>query len=157
MDQPRANRPLSTVLHSDSDDMCVSFVSVIDSSSCHCGFFTETPVTFTSPLKDQNVPEEQSVTLECELSKPDQKVQWLKNGKEIKPDKKRGIMLKVEGTKHILTIPKALVDDTAEYTVKFKDQETKGKLTVEGEFFFQTKNLPSLWFWGLLISAFLLF
>ncbi len=92
----------------------------------------ETKITFTSPLKDQTVPEEQSVTLECELSKPDQKVQWLKNGKEIKPDRKRGILPKVEGTKHILTIPKALLDDTAEYTVKLKDQETKGKLTVEG-------------------------
>ncbi len=94
--------------------------------------FSETKITFTSPLKDQTVPEEQSVTLECELSKPDQKVQWLKNGKEIKPDRKRGILPKVEGTKHILTIPKALLDDTAEYTVKLKDQETKGKLTVEG-------------------------
>ncbi len=94
--------------------------------------FAETKITFTSPLKDQTVPEEQSVTLECELSKPDQKVQWLKNGKEIKPDRKRGILPKIEGTKHSLTIPKALLDDTAEYTVKLKDQETKGKLTVEG-------------------------
>ncbi len=90
-------------------------------------------MTFTSPLKDQTVPEEQSVTLECELSKPDQKVQWLKNGKEIKPDRKRGVIPKVEGTKHIFTIPKTMLDDTAEYTVKFKDQTTKGKLTVEGE------------------------
>ncbi len=88
--------------------------------------------TFTSPLKDQKVPEEESVTLECELSKPDQKVTWLKDGKEIKPDRKRGIIPKVEGTKHILTIPKALKDDTAEYSVKCGDEVTKGKLTVEG-------------------------
>ncbi len=69
------------------------------------------------------------------MSKPDQKVKWLKNGKEVKPDKKRGIVVKVDGTKHILTIPKALLDDTAEYTVKCGDQETKGKLTVEGKLF----------------------
>ena len=92
----------------------------------------ETKATFTVPLKDVTVPEEESVTLECELSKPDQKVKWLKNGKEIKPDKKRGVLPKVEGTKHTLTIPKTLKDDTAEYTVKIGDEETKGKLTVEG-------------------------
>ncbi len=93
---------------------------------------SETPVTFTVPLKDQTVQEEESVTLECEVSKPDQKVKWLKNGKEVKPDKKRGITIKVEGTKHILIISKTLVEDTAEYKVKIGDQETKGKLTVEG-------------------------
>ena len=93
----------------------------------------EIPVTFTVPLNDVTVPEEKSVTLECELSKPDQKVKWFKDGKEIKPDRKRGIVLKVDGAKHILTIPKTLKDDTAEYSVKCDDQETKGKLTVEGE------------------------
>ncbi len=97
-----------------------------------CDFIAVSKPTFTSPLKDQTVPEEESVTLECELSKPDQKVIWLKDGKEIKPDKKRGIIPKVEGTKHSLTIPKALKDDTAEYSVKCGDEETKGKLTVEG-------------------------
>ena len=73
------------------------------------------------------------MTLECELSKPDQPVKWFKNGKEIKPDKKRGIIPKVDGTKYTLTIPKTLKDDTAEYSVKCGDQETKGKLTVEGK------------------------
>ena len=93
----------------------------------------ETKVTFTTPLKDVTVPEEESVILECELSKPDQKVKWFKNGKEIKPEKKRGIQPKVEGTKHSLIIPETVLDDTAEYTVKCGEQETKGKLTVESK------------------------
>ena len=93
----------------------------------------ETKPSFTAPLKDVTVSEEESVTLECELSKPDQKVKWFKDGKEIKSDKKRGIVLKVDGTKHTLTIPKALKDDTAEYSVKCEDQESKGKLMVEGK------------------------
>ena len=93
----------------------------------------EIAATFTVPLKDVTVSEKQSVTLACELSKPDQLVKWFKNGKEIKPDKKRGIVPKVDGTKHSLIIPKALKDDTAEYTVKFGDQDTKSKLTVEGK------------------------
>ncbi len=85
------------------------------------------------PLKDVTVKEEETVTLRCELSKPNQKVKWFKNGKEIKPDKKRGIEPKVDVTKHILTIPKSILDDTAEYSVKIGDQETKGKVTVEGK------------------------
>ena len=92
----------------------------------------ETKPSLTVPLKDVTVPEDESVILECELSKPGQAVQWLKNGKEIKPDKKRGIVLKVKGKKHSLHIPKCLIDDTAEYSVKFDDQETKAKITVEG-------------------------
>ena len=84
------------------------------------------------PLKDVTVPEDESVTLECELSKPDQPVKWFKNGKEIKPDKKKRIVLKVEGKKHSLHIPKCLIDDTAEYSVNFNDQETRAKINVEG-------------------------
>ena len=101
---------------------------------CKIVLLLETKPTFTVHLKDVTIPEEESVTLECELSKPDQKVKWLKNGKEIKPDKKRGIVPKVESTKHSLTIPKALTDDTAEYSVKCGDEETKGKLNVEGKY-----------------------
>ena len=103
------------------------------SSTIHlCCNHLETKPVFTTPLKDVTLPEEQSATLECELSKPNQKVKWFKNGKEIKPDKKRGIQPKVEGIKHSLTIPNTEKDDTAEYSVKCGDQETKGKLTVEG-------------------------
>ena len=92
----------------------------------------ETKPIFTTPLKDITVPEEQSVNLECELSKPSQKVKWFKDGKEVKPDRKRNIVAKVDGTKHSLTIPKSLTGDTAQYSVKCGEQETEGKLTVEG-------------------------
>ena len=92
----------------------------------------ETKPIFTTPLKDITIPEEKSVTLECKLSKPDQKVKWFKDGKEIKPDRKRNIVPKVEGSKHSLTIPKSFIDDTAQYSVTCGDEETKGKLIVEG-------------------------
>ncbi len=101
-------------------------------SSENLSFFAEVSVVFTIPLKDMTVPTDQVVILECELSKPNQKVKWFKDGKEIKPDRKRGIEPKVEGKKHILKIPTAVTEDTAEYTVKFKELETKGKLTVKG-------------------------
>ncbi len=95
-------------------------------------FFAEVSVVFAVPLKDMTVPTDQLVVLECELSKPNQKVKWFKNGKEIKPDRKRGIEPKVDGKRHILKIPTAVTEDTAEYTVKFKEIQTKGKLTVKG-------------------------
>ncbi len=87
-------------------------------------------MTFTVPLKDQVVTEKDSVTLECEVSKPDQKVVFLKNGKPIKLDNKR-IKQVSEGTVHKLIIDESVLDDTAEYTAKLGDQTTKGKLTVD--------------------------
>ena len=90
----------------------------------------EASVTFTVPLKDTTVTENESVTLECELSKPDKKVKWYKNGKLFKPVK--GVDVTAKGTVHKLTIPKSTVEDGAEYTVKFGDQSTSGTLKVEG-------------------------
>ena len=91
----------------------------------------EAPVTFTVPLQDKECEVDDEVTLTCELSKLDQKVKWMKNGKLIKPDKKTKIT--VDGKVHKMTIPKSALDDTAEYTVKLGDDSTSGKLTVKGE------------------------
>ncbi len=92
--------------------------------------FSEIPVSFTVPLQDKECFVEEEVTLTCEMNKPDQKVQWLKNGKVIKADKRTKITVK--GTVHTLTYPKSALDDTAEYTVKLGDLTTSGKLTVKG-------------------------
>ena len=96
-----------------------------------CGFLESRP-TFTALLKDLTVPEKASVTLECELSKSDQKVKWLKEDQEIKPDRTRGVVVKVDGRRHSLTIPQAGAVDSAEYTVKCGEEQTKGRLSVEG-------------------------
>ncbi len=88
-------------------------------------------MTFTVPLQDTSITEEDSVILTCELSKPDQKPAWLKNGKEIQPDDR--VDISVDGTVHKLTIPKSAVDDSAEYTVKLGDLTTAAKLAVNGE------------------------
>lgn len=92
--------------------------------------FAEAPVTFTSPLKDTSVPESETASFTCELSKPDKKVTWFKNGKEIVPDEH--FEVKVEGTLHTLNIKDSLMDDSAEYTVKLGDDTSKAKLTVQG-------------------------
>ena len=94
----------------------------------------ETPITFTVPLKDTEALEKESVVLECEVSKPDVKPKWFKDGKEIKPDKKKGITTKTDGRKHSLTIPSAMVDDGGKYAVEVGDKTIECKLTVEGLF-----------------------
>ena len=103
----------------------------------------ETKPSFTAPLKDVTVSEEESVTRECELSKTDQKVKWFKDGKEIKPDRKRGILSKTEGRKQSLIIPKTEMDDAAQYSVKCGQEETKGKLSVKGNLCTPTNNVLS--------------
>ena len=94
---------------------------------CVCA---ETPVKFTRPLEDTKCTEEDTVTLACELSKPNQKVEWFKDGKKVKPDKRTKV--KAEGTIHQLTLTPSKVDDTAEYMAKVPTDSTSGKLTVEG-------------------------
>ena len=94
----------------------------------------EAPVTFTSPLKDTSVPESETATFTCELSKPDKKVTWYKNGKEIVPDEH--FEVKVEGTVHTLKVKDTALDDTAEYTVKLGEETSKAKLTVLGKYTF---------------------
>ena len=92
----------------------------------------EAPLSFTAPLKDLKVTEEESVVLECEVSKDNAKPKWLKDGKEIKPDKKKGITTKTDGRKLSLTIPSAMVDDSGKYSVEIGDTKADCNVTVEG-------------------------
>ena len=87
-------------------------------------------MTFTLPLKDTVIKESETVTLECQLSKPDQKVTWYRNGKAITPDEH--IAISADGVMHTLTINNSVLEDGAEYSVKCGDQTTSAKLTVEG-------------------------
>ena len=91
----------------------------------------ETKATFTVPLKETQTTEGNNVTLECQLSHPDLKVSWLKDGKEITPDEH--IQIITDGTWQKLTLPQTVLDDEAEYTVQFEDQVTKATLWVEGQ------------------------
>ncbi len=91
----------------------------------------EAPVTFTAPLKDTSVTETKTATLTCEISKPDKKVVWCKNGKEIVPDDH--FEVKVEGNVHTLKVKDAKLEDAAEYTAKLGDDLCTAKLVVEGK------------------------
>lgn len=70
-------------------------------------------------------------TFECELSKPNIKVQWLKSGKPILPNKKFEVVM--DGTIHRLIIRDILgEEDVAEYTVTVRGQSSKAVLKING-------------------------
>ena len=64
------------------------------------------------------------------MSKPLKSIDWFRNGKKIKPDKRTKIT--VDGTVHKLILTQTKVDDTSEFTAKIPDDTTSAKLTVEG-------------------------
>ena len=85
---------------------------------------------FTVPLKTQSAKEKESVTFECEVSKPNKKVTWHKAGKEIKPGK--DVEITSDGTIHRLILKSAKKEDAVEFTAKLPSDKTSAKLTVEG-------------------------
>ena len=95
-----------------------------------CVVFTETATTFTVPLADTTVTESDTVTLQCQVSKPNKEVKWLRNGKEVKPDERYQVT--VDGTTHSLTLDRALVTDSATFTAKIDRDKTVAKLVVNG-------------------------
>ena len=87
-----------------------------------------------SPLKDQTAFEEETVTLTCKLSRPDQEVKWFKKGYAMAIQPSRKYNMVSEGTTYSLTINKADKKDMTEYTCKCGlFINTKAKVTVKGE------------------------
>lgn len=68
--------------------------------------------------------------LECKLSRPDAKVTWYKDGKELIPDDGHEII--VDKSWRRLKIPACVLDDEAEYSVVVGDETSRAMLWVEG-------------------------
>ncbi|XP_059895393.1 obscurin isoform X5 [Gadus macrocephalus] len=82
----------------------------------------EPPVTFLRHLEDQKFPEGSVVSIECELSRHNVDVRWMKNGAEVKPGKDQRIF--AMGRKRFLQIMKGVVGDSAQYTCDAADTST---------------------------------
>ncbi|ESO99765.1 hypothetical protein LOTGIDRAFT_141556, partial [Lottia gigantea] len=89
------------------------------------------PTVFTKPLKDHDISEQEAVTFECHLNKPNRKVTWKKDGKEISFSDR--IKFSSERLVHTLALNDAVLEDDAEYSCSCDDAVTKAKLTVDGK------------------------
>ena len=87
---------------------------------------------FQAPLTDVSVAVMQTAVLSCEVSKPNCKVSWYKNGTEIK--RSDAVLPETNDPKQTLTIKNVNKMDAGEYTCRIGDEETQAKLTVLGKF-----------------------
>ncbi len=111
---------------------------------------------FTAPLEDVSVEAEEEVTLQCELSKPNQKVTWLKNGKPLTAVERKKYRIAADGTKHTLTIPKTAKEDAAQFTCALNGTKTQSTVTVRGQTFSDHRRRASendLVSWFLAVSC----
>lgn len=87
-----------------------------------------------SPLTDQTVTEFETATFECEIQKTKMdnvKVKWFKGQEELVKSR-RCEMMRL-GSRLVLSLKEAQMEDMEEYTVKVEEGvESKAKLTVKG-------------------------
>ncbi|KAG9472593.1 hypothetical protein GDO78_018425 [Eleutherodactylus coqui] len=104
--------------------------------TCVCGDHQTTaclsvkalPVVFSRPLQKVDAQEEQTVTLQCEVSKAGAAVDWRRAGLGLQAGGKYEIQQK--GNVRELLIHNLKLEDTGEYSCDTGDQETKAYLTV---------------------------
>jgi Immunoglobulin I-set domain len=96
--------------------------------------FAELPVEFTRLLSNLEITEKETVTFECEVSRPKQTAAWYQAGGKIEPgtDNWQRFKTETEGTVHRLVIEDVQMDDAEKYSCTIKDKKTSGKLTVKG-------------------------
>ncbi|XP_069053244.1 obscurin-like protein 1a isoform X2 [Lepisosteus oculatus] len=88
----------------------------------------EPPVTFLKKLEDLHIPENTAALLECELSRQNVEVKWLKNGQELKPGKSYRIYSM--GRKRFLQITKCGTMDSGIYTCDAGDSTVSCTLDI---------------------------
>ncbi|XP_071075350.1 obscurin isoform X4 [Desmodus rotundus] len=91
---------------------------------------TELPVRFSRPLKDVVATEKDKVTLECELSRPNVDVRWLKDGVELQVGKTVGMA--AQGTCRTLIIYQCAFGDQGVYVCDAHEAQTLASLKVRG-------------------------
>lgn len=87
---------------------------------------------FKGSLKSQEAEEGSSVTLRCQVSKTDARVEWQKNGQVLSEEMSgRKYQLKLEGKTAELTIVSVQVEDAGRYSCITGDEKTTAELKVK--------------------------
>lgn len=88
----------------------------------------EYPYKFVKQLKYAQYVEKDTITLLCELDDELGTVQWFKDGKEIKPDKR--VQISKDGRKRKLVIKDAKVTDHGMYSCTTNADKTEAEIIV---------------------------
>uniref|UniRef100_H2YFD0 Titin n=1 Tax=Ciona savignyi TaxID=51511 RepID=H2YFD0_CIOSA len=94
-----------------------------------CNLIVKDGVKFTKPLSDVNVLEKDGAVLQCEISDPDVKVRWYKDGLPITNSDR--VTIEANGKIHSVSLPWTLCSDTGSYQVVAEFAKSDAKLTVE--------------------------
>lgn len=86
------------------------------------------PITFKTKLRSQQVEEEKSVTLSCELSKPGLAVQWRKGQEQLQNNFK--YQIRTRNSIMELTIKNTQLVDSGLYSCNYGDVKTSANITV---------------------------
>ncbi|KAM7012432.1 obscurin [Tautogolabrus adspersus] len=86
------------------------------------------PITFKTKLKNQQVEEENSVTMSCELSKPGLSVEWRKGQEPLKNNFK--YQIKNRNCIMELTIKNSQLEDSGLYSCNYGDVKTTANITI---------------------------
>ena len=90
------------------------------------------PIEFTKPLSDIKVGRlGESATFGCEISKPDARAQWLKDGQEIYSNKKYDIFTRKHN--YGLTVRDIEAKDSGDYAIVVKGHRSAARLSVEAK------------------------
>ena len=96
-------------------------------------FISEAPIGFSIKFEDQNIQEEEHLTLSCEVNKSGSRVVWSKDNERLWPDGR--IDIKARGSTHNLIISGVRMDDTGEYSCRVGDESCTARVTVRGQLF----------------------
>uniref|UniRef100_A0A452G6J3 non-specific serine/threonine protein kinase n=1 Tax=Capra hircus TaxID=9925 RepID=A0A452G6J3_CAPHI len=92
---------------------------------------TELPVKFIRPLQDVVATEKEKVALDCELSRPNVDVRWLKDNVELRVSKTMGML--AQGACRSLVIYRCEFGDQGVYVCDAHDAQSSASLKVQGE------------------------
>lgn len=92
--------------------------------------FPVPPITFKKKLINQEVEEESTISLQCELSRAGISVQWKKGEEVLKPGLK--YQIRQQDTTMELIIKKAMPEDSGVYSCLCGDLKTKAIVKVFG-------------------------
>lgn len=112
-----------------SEDAAV-YACVFGNTSTECTVTVEElPAEFSTQLTDQRVKENETLILECQLTKANVPVNWLKDGKNLMPDHR--VLVSTDQCSHTLTITDVTMIDEGTYACVCVEKKTECKITVE--------------------------